>query len=257
MGKRVLFTQKEIQKYSKTYEGRQYMNTKRKNYGVRLVFAGILGAIFCLIITKLSQMQFFLFYLIICLGVIVYGIWQYFVWDKEYKREYRQEILRYEEEQKQKKLQQDQERKRYLLNQERKRNLSNACIEQIDAMSGFDFEEYCTNLLKKLGYKAITTKKSGDFGADIVAQNQNEKIVVQTKRYTNKVSISSVQEIVAAKNYYHANSSWIITNNYFTQSAQKLARYNDVKLIDRDELAKIIVELNKNNKGENYDYSRS
>lgn len=245
MGKRVLFTKKEIQKYSKTYEGRQYMNTKRKNYGLRLVFAGILGAIFCLIITKLSQMQFFLFYLIMCLGVIAYGIWQYFVWDKEYKREYRQEILRYEEEQKQKKLQQDQERKRYLLNQERKRNLSNACIEQIDAMSGFEFEEYCTILLNNLGYKATQTKKSGDFGADIIANNQTEKIVIQTKRYTNKVSVSAVQEIVAAKNYYKADNAWIITTNYFTKAAQVLAISNGVHLINRDEFAKMVISSKK------------
>jgi HJR/Mrr/RecB family endonuclease len=55
---------------------------------------------------------------------------------------------------------------------------------EIDQMNGYEFEEYIAKLLIKLGYKSATvTKKSGDFGADIIAVDKNNKrVAVQCKR---------------------------------------------------------------------------
>lgn len=41
---------------------------------------------------------------------------------------------------------------------------------------------------------------------------------------------------------YDATEAWVITNNYFTKQAQKLAETNDVYLIDRDELIEMILD---------------
>lgn len=99
-------------------------------------------------------------------------------------------------------------------------------MSYIEQMSPFQFEEYICNLYKQLGYKnAYCTPKSGDFGADVIAQNKYEKLAIQVKRYkeTHSTGVKAVQEIIAAKNYYHATRAVVLTTSYFTKSAKTLA----------------------------------
>lgn len=121
-------------------------------------------------------------------------------------------------------------------------------IKEIDMMSGYEFEEYLKLLFNQLGYKALLTKKSGDYGADLVLKGKN-KIVVQAKRYKkkNNVGISAVREVYGAKAYYGADEAWVITNSYYTKQANELACKCNVKLLDRDSLQKFIVQVKTNN----------
>lgn len=123
--------------------------------------------------------------------------------------------------------------------------LRQSSINQIDRMDGRQFEEYLSSLYQSLGYQTAVTKGSGDFGADLILKNNGTKIVVQAKRYKNKVGIQSVQEVVGAKRYYDSAHAWVVTNNYFTEPARKLAIANDVLLIDRDILIKLSAQVNR------------
>lgn len=223
MGKRVLFTKREIAKYSKTYEGRQYMNKKHKQVGISLIFiAGIAFISFLLMQSnEILRASAFIF-LFLSIFSLIFGIAKFLIYRNAYLVEEQEEQIR-----------QAEIRKRIDL-------LKKANFSQIDNMSGFEFEEFCVILLRELGYNAQQTKKSGDFGADILLEKNNQKIIVQTKRYKQKISVSAVQEITAAQNYYHIYHAWIITNNYFTKAAQELAQANNIRLINRDELAKMI-----------------
>lgn len=86
-------------------------------------------------------------------------------------------------------------------------------IKQIDQMDGIQFEYYLSSLFKRLGYKVKLTRANGDFGADLVLVKENEKIIVQAKRYKNKVGIKAIQEIAAAKLHYKANEAWVVTSD--------------------------------------------
>lgn len=110
----------------------------------------------------------------------------------------------------------------------------------IDTLTGEEFEEYLLNLFKNLGYEGTITPESNDYGADLVISKNNEKTVVQAKRYSDTVGISAVQEVIGAKNYYKANKCLVVTNNYFTPNAIELAQSNSVELWDRDTLIKMI-----------------
>lgn len=123
--------------------------------------------------------------------------------------------------------------------------LKQSNIEDIDKMNGGDFEKYTAILLKELGYSASATKLSGDFGVDVIAEKDGKEVIIQTKRYSKKVSISAVQEIAAAKEYYNVPDAWLITNNYFTKAAYELAIANDITLIDRDKLMNLIISSQK------------
>lgn len=125
------------------------------------------------------------------------------------------------------------------------KQMAKSGIKDVDKMDGYQFEVYLKALFKELGYKPKVTKKTGDFGADLVLEGKN-KIVIQAKRYgfKNRVSISAVQEIYAAKTYYKADEAWVITNSLFTKSANLLAEACNVKLLDRHNLMAFINRIN-------------
>jgi len=118
-------------------------------------------------------------------------------------------------------------------------------IGDFTELSGYDFEEYLKDLFELLGYTAIQTSLSGDQGADLILSKDDEKIVVQAKKYDGKVSNKAVQEIAAAKNYYNADKAMVVTNNSFTKSAIELAFSNDVELWDGRKLKNVIEDLEK------------
>lgn len=126
-------------------------------------------------------------------------------------------------------------------NEEYEQLLIKANMSTIDRMDGKTFEKYIAALYKLKGFTAELTKASGDYGVDVILHSPSgSKIIIQTKCYSNKVSISAVQEISAARSYYGTNNAWVITNNYFTQPAINLARSNGIKLMDRKALAELI-----------------
>ncbi len=109
-------------------------------------------------------------------------------------------------------------------------------ISLIDEMDGREFELFIAELFKNKGYKAVATQASGDYGIDVIVENDLMRIGIQAKCYSNKVSNSAVQEAVTAKKHYGLDKVMVITNNYFTPSAIQLARDNNVTLWNRDKL---------------------
>lgn len=117
-----------------------------------------------------------------------------------------------------------------------KRKLMESGIDLIDKMSGSLFEELLLEHFKKLGYKAKMTPATADYGADLILEKENEKIVVQAKRWKQNVGIAAVQQVVGAINHYQANKGMVISNSFYTQNAEKLAESNNIELWDRDKL---------------------
>ncbi len=73
--------------------------------------------------------------------------------------------------------------------------------------------------------------RTGDFGADITARGLFlSKIVVQCKRYSKPVGVKAVQEVHAAREYYHASRAAVATNSTFTRAARELAKRCGVEL---------------------------
>ena len=126
---------------------------------------------------------------------------------------------------------------------ENKLNSSNEdlfTIKDIDLMSGYEFEYFLKKLFNKMGYNVENTKLSGDQGADLVVKKFSEKIVIQAKRFNDKVSNKAIQEVVASIRHYRADRGMVVTNSEFTASAIQLAKSNRIELIDRDKLQNFI-----------------
>jgi restriction system protein len=117
----------------------------------------------------------------------------------------------------------------------------------IDKMEGFDFEGYVAKLFEKFDFKVVVTKKSRDFGCDVLLEKNGDRIAIQTKRSQGKVSLRAVQEIVASLKKYDARVGVVISNAKFTKSARQLAKINDVVMINRNVLLRLI-DLSKMDK---------
>ena len=113
---------------------------------------------------------------------------------------------------------------------------NNKSIDDIDNnMNGYDFEQFCGDLLKNNGFSNINvTKSSGDYGADLTAIKDGVKYAIQCKKFSNPVGVSAVQEVIASKSMYNCHVAVVLTNNYFTNNAISLAEKNNVLLWDRN-----------------------
>lgn len=98
-------------------------------------------------------------------------------------------------------------------------------------LDGWQYEHYCAEYLKKIGFTDVqVTQGSGDQGVDIIANNGADKYAIQCKYYSGAVSNKAVQEVFTGMHYYGCDIALIITNSYFTKSAQELAQRTNVVL---------------------------
>ena len=103
---------------------------------------------------------------------------------------------------------------------------------EFQIMSGEEFETYIGRLLRSAGYAVRGTPTTGDQGADLIANKDGRKVIIQAKRYEGAVGNKAVQEVLSAVTYYGGDEGWVVTNSTFTPSAVALAQKANVKLFD-------------------------
>jgi restriction system protein len=122
--------------------------------------------------------------------------------------------------------------------------LKKSGIAEIDEMDGRQFEHYLGHLLKAHDFSVQVTRATGDYGADLVIVKNGKKIVVQAKRHSKNVGLKAVQEVQASISHYGASEGWVIANREYTDEAYSLAKSNNIRLIDREQLMNMILKLN-------------
>jgi Restriction endonuclease len=111
----------------------------------------------------------------------------------------------------------------------------------IDTLSGVDFERVLIAKLQSFGFLVKDTPATGDYGADIVADDYDgTRYVVQCKRFGSRVNLKAVQEIVGAMKHYGADYTIVATNNEFLNSAIELAKSNGVELWNGTDVLKVL-----------------
>ncbi len=126
-------------------------------------------------------------------------------------------------------------------------------IYDIDRLTGTQFEKFMERLLNANGYSdAQVTGKAGDQGGDILAYDEDEKIIIQAKNYAlnRKVTNKAVQEVLGSIAYYGADKGIVVTNSFFTSSARELANVNNITLWDRRVVTQLLEVFNQSQKHE-------
>lgn len=111
----------------------------------------------------------------------------------------------------------------------------------LDDIDGIDFEELTCDILIANGFEtAESTQASMDFGVDVLACKDGVTYAIQCKRYHSTVGIDAVQQVYAGRAYYECHVAVVLTNQYFTSNAHKLADKIGVALWDRDMLEQLL-----------------
>lgn len=113
-------------------------------------------------------------------------------------------------------------------------------IQAVDTMSGTAFEERLADLFGSMGYEVVRTGRTGDFGADLVLEQDGARTVVQAKRYERSVGIEAVQQVIGATRHYDAERAMVVTSASCTPAARALAESNQVVLVERPELVDLL-----------------
>jgi len=98
--------------------------------------------------------------------------------------------------------------------------------DEVESMSGIDYEDYCARILQEAGWEVEATVASGDQGVDLIAMIEDIRVCIQCKRYSKPVGNKAVQEIVAGMTHWNGTHAVVVSNAGFTKAAQKLAKIN-------------------------------
>jgi len=107
-------------------------------------------------------------------------------------------------------------------------------------MSPFDFEDFVANLFNTIGYETEVTKKTGDYGIDVIAKKEGEIMAIQCKKYQegNHVSNREVQRLLGSMQLkdLKANKGILITTSDFTKQAYFQAEDTPIELWNKEML---------------------
>ncbi|MBD9463925.1 restriction endonuclease [Pseudomonas sp. Pdm06] len=97
--------------------------------------------------------------------------------------------------------------------------------------TGLSLEKAVLELYQIIGYTVSETSVSGDFGIDILAQSNTEKIGIQCKNYAGNVGVDSVMQAHSGGHYYGCSRFVVYSSNGFTSAAHEMAKKLNVELL--------------------------
>jgi restriction system protein len=132
----------------------------------------------------------------------------------------------------------------YLIEKNKHMKMSKLNFSEVERLNPYDFEEWVASMFNANGYRAKTTKKSGDFGADVIAKYKDKKIAIQVKKYTGSVGVQAVEEVLGGMHYYKCDEAWVVTNSIsYTSQAECMANKTNVNLLNRDKTIDFFYKL--------------
>lgn len=145
------------------------------------------------------------------------------------------------------------------LQEQLKAKAKEVVLNSKNTLNDIKFERLLGNILKGLGasdiqYPSKSTYKGSIADIDVCADFEflGIRVLVQTKYHSGKTSKYAAEQLIKAKNILdtddHGSSVgnllfWAVTSAEFDQDAQTLANNNDIRLINGDELAEMIVKV--------------
>ena len=93
-------------------------------------------------------------------------------------------------------------------------------------MTPDQYEKYVANYFHNKGYKVKQTPYSNDYGVDVFAEKNKEKIAIQAKMFGNsnrKINRQMVMEFYGAKDFFNCNKGIIVTDGEIIQNAKDVA----------------------------------
>ena len=123
----------------------------------------------------------------------------------------------------------------------------NVAYENINSLSGVEFERVCKRLLENMGFDVETTKTTGDGGIDLIAYNHQPllsgKYIIQCKRYTGSVGEPVIRDLYGVITSERANKGILMTSGTVTKQARLFAQDKPIELIDGVKMQELLKEF--------------
>ena len=120
-------------------------------------------------------------------------------------------------------------------------------ISDMRSLSWRQFESFVGEVFREQGYFVIETSEGPDNGVDLVLKRDSEKTYVQCKHWkTNTVGVAKIRELLGSMAAGGAQSGIFVASGNYSKAAQELARDSGIHLVDGDELARLIADLDEN-----------
>lgn len=115
----------------------------------------------------------------------------------------------------------------------------------------YEFEKFVADLWELQGWETEVSQASNDMGVDVVAQKSDgmvdQKLAIQAKRYSegNKIGRQDVQQYYSMKvQDAQSDGAVIVTTSSFTKPAEEWAAEHNVKLVDGNDIIRLLDEQN-------------
>lgn len=132
--------------------------------------------------------------------------------------------------------------------------------EDLLKFTPYEFELWCGDLMKKLGYRVINTPQTKDEGKDVVVIKDGVKTYIECKQFDDSlVGRPLLQKLVGAAYADNVESVLFITTSLFTQDACNwMCKINmntkmNFEIWDCDDLLKMANKAFANNYKEDFD----
>lgn len=118
-----------------------------------------------------------------------------------------------------------------IINEEEQTSSKAQESHQSSYLKGTEFEMEVYRIYKSLGYDVVITSATGDFGVDIIARSNSEKIGVQCKNLSSPVGVDAVMQIHSGGKFYDCTRYCIITTKGYTDAAEEMANKLGVEIL--------------------------
>ena len=106
-------------------------------------------------------------------------------------------------------------------------------LDELKAMTPVEFEGWVGARFRDLGYRVKTTAVTGDHGVDLVARRDNEKVIIQCKRYRDTaVGEPTMRDLYGTMQHESADHAYLATTGYLTPAAISWARGKPIEIWD-------------------------
>lgn len=128
----------------------------------------------------------------------------------------------------------------FIMGRDKKLNNSQKDLKQhLISMNPRDFEFYCADLFKRLGYKSQVTKATADGGKDIILKSKTGTTYVEVKHYSGSVGRPIAQKLKGAMSADNVNNGIIITTGYFTNECIQYCRQVGILCYDLKDILQL------------------